>query len=86
MRASGVVAGGRHVSTRLMWQVTESQNRNKMAATGDDAAAMDSISRAPAVHSAALNPVASASNQEEGPEAVAESPAVIPKKPNTNSE
>lgn len=57
-----------------------------MAATGDDAAAMDSISRAPAVHSAALNPVASASNQEEGPEAVAESPAVIPKKPNTNSE
>lgn len=57
-----------------------------MAATGDDAAAMDSISRAPAAHSVAPNPVASASNQEEGPEATAESPAVIPKRPNTNSE
>lgn len=57
-----------------------------MAATGDEAAAMDSISRAPAAHSAALNPAASSGTHGEGPETVAESPAVIPKRPNTNSE
>ncbi|XP_070817007.1 biogenesis of lysosome-related organelles complex 1 subunit 2 [Chaetodon trifascialis] len=57
-----------------------------MAATGDDAAAMDSISRAPAAHSAALNPVASSSSHGEGAEVVAESPAVVPKKPSTNSD
>lgn len=59
-----------------------------MAATGDDAAAMDSISRAPAAHLAALNPVMSSSPaaQGEGPEVVAETPAVVPKKPSTNSE
>lgn len=57
-----------------------------MAATGDDAAAMDSISRAPAAHSVAPNPVASSSSHEEGPEVTTESPAVIPKRPNTNSE
>lgn len=60
-----------------------------MAATGDDAAAMDSISRAPAAHLAALNPAVSstaASSQGEGPEVAAETPAVVPKKPSTNSE
>ncbi|XP_073332562.1 biogenesis of lysosome-related organelles complex 1 subunit 2 [Pagrus major] len=59
-----------------------------MAATGDDAAAMDSISRAPAAHLAALNPVVSAPGQGEGhAEVVAESPAVpVPKKPSTNSD
>ncbi|XP_041791790.1 biogenesis of lysosome-related organelles complex 1 subunit 2 [Chelmon rostratus] len=57
-----------------------------MAATGDDAAAMDSISRAPTVHSAALNPVASTSSHAESPEVVAESPAVVLKKPGTNSD
>ncbi|KAM8745391.1 biogenesis of lysosome-related organelles complex 1 subunit 2 [Acanthopagrus schlegelii] len=60
-----------------------------MAATGDDAAAMDSISRAPAAHLAALTPAVSstaASSQGEGPEVVAETPAVVPKKPSTNSD
>lgn len=57
-----------------------------MAATGDDAAAMDSISRAPAAHPAAPKPVAGASAQGDGPESVAEGPAVIPKRPNANSE
>ncbi|KAL7397280.1 hypothetical protein ABVT39_019725 [Epinephelus coioides] len=57
-----------------------------MAATGDDAAAMDSISRAPAAHLAALNAAASASSHTEGPEDVTESPAAAPKKPSTNSD
>ena len=57
-----------------------------MAATGDDAAAMDSISKAPAAHSAALNPPAPCTSQGEGPEVVAESLAAVPKKPSTNSE
>ncbi|KAE8294556.1 Biogenesis of lysosome-related organelles complex-1 subunit 2 [Larimichthys crocea] len=58
-----------------------------MAATGDDAAAMDSISKAPAPHSAALNPVVSSGSHGEAPEVVTESPAaVVPKKPNTNSD
>ncbi|XP_075943534.1 biogenesis of lysosome-related organelles complex 1 subunit 2 [Anarhichas minor] len=57
-----------------------------MAATGDDAAAMDSISRAPAAHLAALNAAASLSCPAEAPEDVAESPAVAPKKPSTNSD
>lgn len=52
-----------------------------MAATGDDAAAMDSISRAPAVHAA----VPAATSRGEGTEAAAESPVVVPKKLNTNS-
>lgn len=56
-------------------------NGIKMAATGDDAAAMDSISRAPAAHAAAL----SATSRGEGTEAAAESPVVVPKKLNTNS-
>ncbi|XP_039668382.1 biogenesis of lysosome-related organelles complex 1 subunit 2 [Perca fluviatilis] len=57
-----------------------------MAATGDDAAAMDSISRAPAAHLAALNAAASSSSRTVGPENVAESPVVVPKKPSTNSD
>lgn len=57
-----------------------------MAATGDEAAAMDSISRAPSAHSAALNPAASGSGHAEGPEDAAESQAAAPKRPGTNSE
>lgn len=55
-------------------------NGNKMAATGDSAAAMDSISRVSAAHSAAI----SSSGDGEGLEA--ESSVVIHKRPNTNSE
>lgn len=47
---------------------------------------MDSISRAPAAHLAALNAAAGPSSHAEGPEVVADSPAVVPKKPNTNSD
>lgn len=57
-----------------------------MAATGDEAAAMDSISRAPAAHAAAPHPAGSASSQPAAPEDVAEAPAALPKKPSTNSE
>ena len=57
-----------------------------MAATGDDAAAMDSISRAPAAQLAALSAAASSSSHTEAPEDVTETPAVAPKKPSTNSE
>lgn len=57
-----------------------------MAATGDDAAAMDNISRAPAAQSAALNPVTGSINDGEVLEAVAESPAAFPKRPVSNSE
>lgn len=57
-----------------------------MAATGDEAAAMDSISKAPAAHSVVLNPTASSSSHAEGPEEAAESLAVAPKKSSTNSE
>lgn len=64
----------------------ERSNRNKMAATGDDAAAMDSISRSPAARSAALNPAAGSSNDGEVAEAVAESSAAVPKRPISNSE
>lgn len=53
-----------------------------MAATGDDAAAMDSISRAPAAHGSA----STSRSQAEGPEAATECPVVVPKKLNTNSE
>lgn len=56
-----------------------------MAATGDDAAAMDSISRAPAAQAAAPNPAAGPSNDREVAEAAAESPAAVPKRPNSNS-
>lgn len=57
-----------------------------MAATGDDAAAMDSISRAPAAQPAALNPAAGSSNDGEVTEAVVKSPAAVPKRPSSNSE
>lgn len=57
-----------------------------MAATGDDAAAMDSISRAPAAHSATPNPTAGVSSHTESPEDAAENLAVCPKKSSTNSE
>ncbi|KAL6107504.1 bloc1s2 [Pungitius sinensis] len=57
-----------------------------MAATGDDAAAMDSISRAPTAHLAALNAAASSGGPAEAPEDVAESPALPPKKPGTSSD
>ncbi|XP_030583375.1 biogenesis of lysosome-related organelles complex 1 subunit 2 [Archocentrus centrarchus] len=57
-----------------------------MAATGDEAAAMDSISRAPSAYSAALNPAASGSGHAEGPEDAAESQAAAPKRHGTNSD
>ncbi|XP_071343064.1 biogenesis of lysosome-related organelles complex 1 subunit 2 [Trachinotus anak] len=53
-----------------------------MAATGDDASAMESISRAPA----APNPAPSSSGHTEGPEDAADSPAAAPRKPHTNSD
>lgn len=57
-----------------------------MAATGDEAAAMDSISKSPAAFSAALNAPGSSVSQGEGAEEAAESLVSAPKKPNTNSE
>ncbi|XP_042272424.1 biogenesis of lysosome-related organelles complex 1 subunit 2 [Thunnus albacares] len=57
-----------------------------MAATGDEAAAMDSISKAPAVQPAALNPAGSSGSHAEGPEDAAESLVSAPKKPSTNSD
>ncbi|XP_029002705.1 biogenesis of lysosome-related organelles complex 1 subunit 2 [Betta splendens] len=57
-----------------------------MAATGDEAAAMDSISRAPASQTVAVNPTASSSSHTESPEAAAESPAAAPKKSGTNTD
>ncbi|XP_022048385.1 biogenesis of lysosome-related organelles complex 1 subunit 2 [Acanthochromis polyacanthus] len=57
-----------------------------MAATGDDAAAMDSISRAPAAHLAALSTAASASGPAEGPEDEAESLTAASRRPGTNSD
>uniref|UniRef100_A0A1A8GRP7 Biogenesis of lysosomal organelles complex-1, subunit 2 n=1 Tax=Nothobranchius korthausae TaxID=1143690 RepID=A0A1A8GRP7_9TELE len=57
-----------------------------MAATGDEAAAMDSISREPAAHSTASNPPTSSSVQAERSDEVAESLVTAPKKPGTNSD
>lgn len=57
-----------------------------MAATGDDAAAMDSICRAPAAQSAALISAADSSHDGEVAEAGADSPAAVPKRPISNSE
>ncbi|XP_020487513.1 biogenesis of lysosome-related organelles complex 1 subunit 2 [Labrus bergylta] len=57
-----------------------------MAATGDEAAAMDSISRAPAAHPAALIPAGGTSPPGEGAAEVSESPAAAPKKTSTNSD
>ncbi|TWW57637.1 biogenesis of lysosome-related organelles complex 1 subunit 2 [Takifugu flavidus] len=64
----------------------ENSKRNKMAATGDDAAAMDSISRAPAAQPAAPTPAAGSSQDGRVTEAVLESPAAVPKRPNSNSD
>ncbi|XP_023275881.1 biogenesis of lysosome-related organelles complex 1 subunit 2 [Seriola lalandi dorsalis] len=57
-----------------------------MAATGDDASAMESISRAPAAHAAAPIPAPSSSSRTEVPEDAEDSPAAAPKKPHTNSD
>ncbi|KAG7228833.1 hypothetical protein INR49_008611 [Caranx melampygus] len=57
-----------------------------MAATGDDATAMDSISRAPPVNPAASNPAPSCSSHTEGPEDAADSPAAVPRRTHTSSE
>ncbi|XP_034036337.1 biogenesis of lysosome-related organelles complex 1 subunit 2 [Thalassophryne amazonica] len=57
-----------------------------MAATGDDAAAMDSICRAPAAQAATVNPSGASSVQSEGPEDAEESLPAAPKKPVTNSD
>lgn len=57
-----------------------------MAATGNDAAAMDSISRAPAIHPAALNPAVGSTSHAEEPEEAAESLATAPKKSTVGSE
>lgn len=56
-----------------------------MAATGDDAAAMDSISRAPTAHSLALNPAGTSSGQGECPVDATEAATSVPKRPHTNS-
>lgn len=56
-----------------------------MAAVGDEAAAMDSISREPASQLAAANPAAGGAAQAERPDKAVESPAAVPKKPGTNS-
>ncbi|KAK2835821.1 hypothetical protein Q5P01_016305 [Channa striata] len=57
-----------------------------MAATGDDAAAMDSISKAPAARLVSQNPSANSSTHGEGPEDAVENLAVATKKPSTNSD
>ncbi|XP_041861170.1 biogenesis of lysosome-related organelles complex 1 subunit 2 [Melanotaenia boesemani] len=57
-----------------------------MAATGDEAAAMDSISREPTALSAPLNAASSSSGPEERPEEAAENLVPAPKKPGTNSD
>ncbi|XP_039984825.1 biogenesis of lysosome-related organelles complex 1 subunit 2 [Xiphias gladius] len=57
-----------------------------MAATGDDATVMDSISRASGAHSSSANPSASSGSHAEVPEDAADSPGAAPKKPHTNSD
>ncbi|XP_071381080.1 biogenesis of lysosome-related organelles complex 1 subunit 2 isoform X2 [Centroberyx affinis] len=52
-----------------------------MAATGDEAAAMDSISRVPMSHPTALNLAGASSSTGEGSEGAGESLASAPKKP-----
>lgn len=57
-----------------------------MAATGDEAAAMDSISREPASLPAALDAAGSSSGTPaEHPEAEAENPVIAPKKTGVSS-
>lgn len=82
-KGGGEVCGARTSCDHQFAHVTEA-SQNKMAATGDDAAAMDSISKAPAAHSAALNAaggLAGLGTPAEG----SGSPLVAPKKINTNS-
>ncbi|XP_029904791.1 biogenesis of lysosome-related organelles complex 1 subunit 2 [Myripristis murdjan] len=57
-----------------------------MAATGDEAAAMDSISRVPVSHPAGLSLAGASSSHGEGAEPAAESLLSVPKKPSTNSD
>ncbi|CAJ1060124.1 biogenesis of lysosome-related organelles complex 1 subunit 2 [Xyrichtys novacula] len=57
-----------------------------MAATGDDAAAMDSISKAPTAHSAALNPAGGSGGPAGAPAEGSGSPATAPRKTTTNSD
>ncbi|KAF7659697.1 hypothetical protein LDENG_00292990 [Lucifuga dentata] len=57
-----------------------------MAALGDDAAAMDSIFRAPVAPPPALTPAGSSRDHVEGLENAAESLASAPKKPSANSD
>ncbi|KAM4740104.1 biogenesis of lysosome-related organelles complex 1 subunit 2 [Anableps anableps] len=57
-----------------------------MAATGDEAAAMDSISREPAAVSAGLITAASATAQAERSDDPPETPSSAPKKPGANSD
>ncbi|KAM4629026.1 biogenesis of lysosome-related organelles complex 1 subunit 2 isoform 1-T1 [Polymixia lowei] len=57
-----------------------------MAATGDEAAAMDSISRVPMAHPTALNLAGNTSTHGEGQENAVESVVPAPKKPSTNSD
>lgn len=78
--------GGRTSREDSCHMTQETSKRNKMAATGDDAAAMDSISRAPAAQPAAPNPAAGSSHDAKVTEAGLESPAAVPKRPNSNSE
>ncbi|XP_077440936.1 biogenesis of lysosome-related organelles complex 1 subunit 2 [Vanacampus margaritifer] len=57
-----------------------------MAAIGDDAAAMDSISRSPGAHSAPPNAAADLMSHGEGTEDSKEAPVLAVKKPNSNSD
>lgn len=58
----------------------------KMAATGDEAAAMDNISKSPAVYSGTPNPTGGSKSYGDGSEEAAESQISAPKKASTNSE
>nr|XP_057929304.1 biogenesis of lysosome-related organelles complex 1 subunit 2 [Doryrhamphus excisus] len=57
-----------------------------MAATGDEAAAMDSISRSPGAHSGPLNVTVECTSQGGGSEDAKDVPVPITKKNNTNSD
>lgn len=57
-----------------------------MAATGDEAAAMDSISRVPVSHPTGLSLAGASGSHGEGAEPAAESLLSVPKKTSTNSE
>ncbi|XP_077573241.1 biogenesis of lysosome-related organelles complex 1 subunit 2 [Stigmatopora nigra] len=57
-----------------------------MAAIGDDAAAIDSISRSPGAHSTLLNDPVDSRNPEKSAEDVNDAPVLLVKKPNNNSD